>query len=675
MPAVTELISLDPSSEISGRTELHLNTGAIVVAAQGPDWGNAELQQYRAQAERGESVVDVRYPPRVVTLPLVIKEVAGTTFATARANLHNKVALIQREGGVLKRQLSNGAIYYADIIGATLTQGDQWMASQKQAEPGVVLTLDCVPDFYGPEVTLTDRTETTLPALRFVETDIGGDYPARCRFQVDEDQAGATQRSLYWAFRSRNYSSATAAAVSIDTNDLTPLDAATKTSGRIQHLALGSDWTPVVSGVRSTGPTYPTHVGSYRVFARCRSSDGSAVQARLVWGTGDLVAPVENSPAQLFATPLTTDFAILDLGEVHIDTPPIGTHRWDYQIQAKGDVGAEDIYVDWVWFFCIDESAGIVSRSSAAASYTNTVSDSFNQTAGNLSVKAADSGQNWDGFGDADDWTIDTANDFAQRTAVSDADTATGRFVLLDSPTAAINVSARATFSFTNGTSGGSRLGVVVRWTDISNYLLVYLNPDNRSLWLEKRVAGVTTQVASKTGVLKGSGSLPEVDFGHRIYVEVDADGNYGCSYSYTGLGKTAQFSGNDSVLATGGALASGKVGMYDANSTATANTRKADAFIADHGGQAADAVMYAGQSCILSTEGAFREDIGGVAWSRCGKVLGNLPRLPTTTDGRSVEVLMKASRSALDEEIPDSATDDISAQGFYRPSYMFVPE
>jgi hypothetical protein len=128
---------------------------------------------------------------------------------------------------------------------------------------------------------------------------------------------------------------------------------------------------------------------------------------------------------------------------------------------------------------------------------------------------------------------------------------------------------------------------------------------------------------------------------------------------------------GQQTNLATGGSLASGQIGLYDAHPNADARTRSFDNFVAWVPN--ADAVVNPSQSAELRWDGMFREDTGGTAYGPVSQVVGDLPRLPPTVEGRSTEVFVKASRGDLGG-LPDSGIDDISARLSYRPCWLTVP-
>jgi hypothetical protein len=150
-------VRLDPAAVAVNRTELQLNTGAIEVDEAGIDWGDAAIQEYLADAAIGSVPVGRRWPNRTVKLPLIVRAPNDTAaFSTAKQQVMQKVGQIQREGfGWLQRQPG----LYADVIGATLTFPDRY-GQRFGWENGVVLQLECSPDFYEDEVTLSTVAAT-----------------------------------------------------------------------------------------------------------------------------------------------------------------------------------------------------------------------------------------------------------------------------------------------------------------------------------------------------------------------------------------------------------------------------------------------------------------------------------------------------------------------------------
>ena len=173
-----ETIVLDPSTIAVGRTALDITS---YVAAAGPNWGDAEITAYMADQQVGSTAVDYRLPNRTITIPLMLRAVGATSFATIRSNIEQKVGLFQRQGGQIGRTAS-GTVLYADIVNATLHLGGSYFQAYSNYDVDAVLTLECVPDWYGDEITLDSDQVESRPRrdLFFTEpTAVNGNHPGR----------------------------------------------------------------------------------------------------------------------------------------------------------------------------------------------------------------------------------------------------------------------------------------------------------------------------------------------------------------------------------------------------------------------------------------------------------------------------------------------------------------
>ena len=499
-------------------------------------------------------------------------------------------------------------------------------------------------------------------------------WPARVRIVVDEDQ-GQSQLGLIWSIRNRHYSSAATARTSYEAEALTPLDTATRAaltgaSGGtvVTHGTLSTNWTPVLD-MRAGGTAYPTHTGTNRLWVRYRTTSGTAVQLRAVWDVGDMVFPVENTPIRCNAG---TNLFMADLGELRLDPSPVGIHRWNGIIQARGAVGGENVSIDKVEVLNADEGYGVLTAISpfAPGAISPTARDEFNQTAGTLTGKTAPVGGVWVGAGDADDFSVETTGMTAVRTAVSDSTinhVDGGRLVTLN--TNMTNMAVQVDFKASViPPAQGLQQGVLARYVDATNFAALITNrtASVSTVGLYQVIAGTPTIIA-QTGPLQVA-----ADTWYTICVWIDAAGRYvGWWYPKGGAPGAPVLSGQDAVFATGGALATGDAGFMDWYSQAAANTRNFDNFTAWV--PTPDAVMYASQSAELRWDGIFRGDSTGTAYGPVSHVIGDLPRLPPTVEGRTTEVFIKASRGDFDG-LADAGIDDISARVFYRPAWLTVP-
>ncbi len=665
-----ERLVMDPVEVSEGREQLDITP---IIAAAGLDSGNTVAEVYKAQGQYGEDDLDIRYSNVPMSAPLILRDLGGTALAKWRTLLESKISLWQREGGILGRYTPQGTAYATIGKASDLIVGGDLLQALGIVDANAAINLERRPGWWEPEVELSLHEEKTNPELIFTETSIKGDIPAPCRVEVIE-KSGQDQKGLVCAFRSRYYSSASTAKAAYAATELGLVGEATKgtvtgagpTGTAVSHTSLLAVWTPIVN-TNLGGSTFLTHEGTYRVRARLRSPQGTAVSARLVWDVGDLVYPSEN-PA--FTFPGGSAWYTADLGEVRLIPPPVGPHRWQGQIQARGTEGGEDINIDRVWLENTDESWSLLSAPPQASSSTETVKawDNFNETAaGTITGKIAPLGGTWAGAGDAVGFTVDTTNKWIYREENSDASTYTGYYARLGAGTATIT--AAQVDSITSEPVNEIGSGVFVRYSDVNNWLMALRTfaPPYQFVTLLKRVSGTVTTLASRV-----TGS--SVSEWRTLKISVDASGNVVVYDGSAGGALTAVVSASDSALATGGALQGGGYGIYDVDvSVVSKPTRRFDNFYVyapSIGVPTSDAVSYASQKVQLTTEGMYRLDSGGTAYGPVSRVIGDLARLPV---GGTTEISIKASRGDLDE-LPDSGIDDLAAKVYYRPTWLTFP-
>ena len=350
-------VVLDPEEVAINRTPFDLNSGGVRVDQSGVDWGDAAISAYMADLIIGSDPVDYRIPNRIITIPLGLGMDDAGTFEADRAALQQKVGLLQREQGWLKRELQGGAHVFADVVNATLTIPDK-TGEAAGVEDGVKLQLECKPDFYGDEVTLDSLSSSSGDIAAVLQQAgenavVPGDYSARCRVIITNEGSNDV-RGLLWAFRSGEYDAD--APVTLEAEGLTPLNGATTTTHAdtsgghvVQHSSLpGGTWVPVLAASEQL------HQGTYRI--RCRSISASATpRLRLAWGVGHPSAVRYNDPVQL---PGAGDFYLPDLGTVVIDPSPVGTTKWTGVIQAQVVADNDPVVIDKLYLQPINEGAG-----------------------------------------------------------------------------------------------------------------------------------------------------------------------------------------------------------------------------------------------------------------------------------------------------------------------------
>lgn len=695
-------VVLDPDEVAVDRVPLDLNNGAIQVDQKGIDWGDAAIQAYMADLEVGSAPVDYRIPNREINIPIFLGGGGNEEdYAIGRAALMSKVGLLQREGGWLMRR-SAGAIgavpasgrraeLFADIVNATLQMPDKW-GETGNVEADVNLRLECLPDFYGAEIELNTLVGADLMpqgagesllalygvlSIAGAPAQIEGDHPGRCRIVVTNDTS-EDRRGLIWGFRARNYDDGDAnSGLFYHTHELTALDAASDTPltgasspNVIAHPNLGTGWTPILSTQGQGGGDHMTHVGTYRVRARVYSTTGlSFVAVRLLYDVGDFTAPTINDEV---AIPTANTFHLVDLGEIRINEAQLGAHRWKGVIQGRGTNGGENLYVDSIEFQPLDESAGVLSAPQLTGIGINShiARDEFNQTAGNLNAKAAAIGGVWATSGVATDFVVETTGRTAQRTTTADAGL---RYAVVGA--AQESQAAQVDFKYSvggllTGAAAAPNGGVVCRYVDAANAGLRLFSYGD-TITVAKRVGGIVTTMNSlAAGILR----LPWApDIWSSLLLVVWEDGHWAAYQALQGTPFGDPLTaGWDADFAPGGACSQGQAGFFDQNVSASASTRNYDNFQAYI--PESDAVVFAGQTLQLATDGVYRDDSTGVTSGPVPKVAGDLPRIPPSgLEGRPVQLFTRLSTGEFatfdDNYAPDLVHD---AQVFYRPSYLF---
>jgi len=630
----------------------------------------------------GESPVSRRHGNRTITLRFeMLESGANDTLLDA---LQAKFAKLQREGGTLKRTRKDGStIRIYDIVA-----GDGWEPSYDFAYllanlSSVPVQLTAKPYARSAEADLGDNTETSLPALIFSETGVAGDWDGLGRLLIDNDAAAGND---WWALRygleqdtdytfttssgsgALFYEAESRTALGGSATAVGPSGASGAGSNVMRNTALTTSYQAIMSMQASGGGAYPSHVGTFQILARVQipTTNSGTTSVALEWGEGDFRRFTRNTARSLDSM-WEGKWARVDLGQVTITKAPQGTHRWDGRIIASSTAAGDDIDIDWIMLIPVTRSSGEVSAVARIPTATSFVArDEFDQSAGALAGKTPPvSTGNWAAAGDTDDFAVETTGKTAQRTATSDtggAGTLAGAWALCGTGThSAVAVTLdfkRSATSFTQG--------IVARYTALTDQVVLVV--DSLFFALVKWVGGTQTTI----GLYTHGGSLTALDAWYTMTLVIDAGGNfYGWAGRQGDIPSTPQIVGHDSVLATGGTLASGRVGMVD-GAAATAGTRNYDNFAAWV--PTTDAAVYGGQSLEIRHDRVIREDSAGAIWQRPSDFTGFYCRVPPAgAEARTTRVIITPLYHAPAAEgvWVDDRTDDLSAKLFATGRYL----
>lgn len=539
-----------------------------------------------------------------------------------------------------------------------------------QKSPTLSVKLTCKPFWYGTEVVLSQVTGTT-PVIATTVPSVPGDVPAEGRLIVT-DNAGQQRRFVEWGAQSFYYDAATSLIIDSD-NMVTSGYSGTQTTrtGAYDPNASGNNVvratiyaTPFA--VCSTGDQ--THKGDFRVRARVYPGS-SSVRVRLKWQVGD--GPFRANPYA--SPPIVGDFVEVDLGVISVPPVPQGTHRWVGIIEAYG-LASDTIDVDSLFLIPVDDGYGRV-RASVVYEDPTTFSarDDFDTgTAGVLAGRVAPVGGTWAGAGSGTDFSWDPAFKWAYRQTNSEASDLSGRYETLGT-TNYTNILVQAGLRASAGYGSNCQHGLIARYVDTNNWLMAGLNSsagaDTVSVFVRKRVAGTVTSLYQQQlyGFDMVSGYVS-------IRVLADTSGRW---FLWVYVGNNAPSApaayGYDATLATGGALATGKVGMYDVNASSKAFTRYIAGFMAAV--PADPAAISTSQSLEVRSNTTIRENTAGTVWGRVPSYRGSRFFIqPAGDENRTTRVAVLARRIDLDAGASAGVSDSTHIQVAYTPRGLAVP-
>lgn len=633
----------------------------------------------------GDPFVQGRHKNRTISLTLLAKTATDQLTQTAVQGLMMKLDKMRREGGTLKWTTGAGTVVVADVLFAQVKPEITPELYIVNKAVRVAVDFECKPYLRGAAVQLGDHAETSLPAVVGVDTSVGGDVPAAVRLLIDEDQ-GVDQWWLVWGIQSRYYSSSANAALYYEAEGRTaaggsaiaagPTGASGAGSNVMRNTALASSYQAILSTQATGGGAHLSHIGDFVVFARFQTptTNTGAVSVAFEWAEGDFHKVNRNAEVTFPVDSWDGSWRLVELGQVHLTQVVAGTQRWEGRILAKSTVAGDDIDIDYLMLVPATEGSGRVNAVWPTAAPTSFIArDEFDQAAGSLAGKTAPVGGTWAGAGDADDFatafTLDGRN-VVTRSAISDT-SLVGRYAISGASALAAQVVQIDWMIEAAMPVGGAGVSVLVigRYIDTSNYFAAGLLP-----WLAQPKFAVAKKVAgSSTNLAQVNVSRPAAGAWYTLRIQIDAAGNWAAWHNVQGatLGEPL-LTGQDSVLATAGTLASGKPGFYDEWPTATASARDYDNFACWV--PVTDAAAFASQSIELRSDRAVREDSGGTLWVPPSTYEGDYPTVPPAgKEARSVRVIVKASRG-MPGMSADSGIDDISYRMTVTPRYLVLP-
>lgn len=629
---------------------------------------------------------EAHYENREITIGMWVRANTVIELEGALNALYNMVGQFNREGGSLEFTTINDTVCYFDLVPeamATMTVDHLYLLKNAAQ---VELRLMARPFWRGVEVDLGETAEATLPVLILTEFGPAGDVPALGRLVIT-DASSNNQWTGIIGGESRYYDPSTASTTSAlfyQAEDLTPLGTSTDTAGAagasgsnvIRNTDLTTTYQAILKSEIDATNAALTHKGTFVVWARLYRPGGNAgaVSVALEWAEGDFLRQTVDNPVNYTADDREGVFTWAKLGVVSIS--PDST-RWEFRLLAKSTAAGDEIDADC---FILFPTEVVYTELSAKQRHQNPTSfsarDEFDQSAGALTGKVAPVGGTWTVVtnSDTDDFAVEASGHTVQRTSAG-SDSGTGAEVLVGRGVTAgtTNYTAIATAVdvHTSVLVSGLSDGVLFRVTDSTHYGGAYITWSSTGIGKVRytRVNGASIDALDLASVPVAANTW------YRLIAVVYASGLCAVWFQprdalfpvFRGARQHVDF-------ATGGTLATGKVGVFDFLPAGTTVTRSMDNFASWV--PIPDAATFANQSLTLAHDRATREDSTGsfsspISSGARGRYL-KIP--PAGPEGRSTRLVVKGFRNDP-YTMPDGGIDDISAQLYVTPRGLVVPE
>ncbi len=535
--------------------------------------------------------------------------------------------------------------------------------------PVASFSLTCAPFGYGAEVLGTPVT-SALPVVTLELAGVGGDVPAEGRLVIT-DNAAQARRHVEWGIESRHYPTTAPPGLILDSDSLVTAGFAgtgTTRTGAYDPGAVGNNVIRATLFDRETvvcGTGVLTHVGTFRVKARVWATS-TAAKVRLTWqdGGGQFRSNPYASSAQVDA------FSEIDLGVITLSEVQAGTQRWTGRVDAYGEATSSTLDIDYLLLIPAGEGYGLVRATPSQEPGVLVTIDALNTgTAGAvLNGRVAPLGGSWVSSGAATDFALVATSTgvIMARSTVSDA---SNRVAELSASTYTnTRVECNITVDLATG-SGLTRSGVVARYVDASNLLLFARahDPDaDDRLIIWKYIAGTPVALSTKPNLV-----LPD-DLVLRLTVY--ATGRAIGEAFDSGGALLHRLTAIDTVLATGGTLATGKPGIVDQNGSAIAKTRYF-AFFDAYTPPDEPIAIYPSQSLEVRSDIALREDSTGTYYGPPPSYLGARFTIPVAgVRNRKARVAVKIRRNDVAVNVDDQIADSTTVAAHHTPRFLSVP-
>lgn len=535
--------------------------------------------------------------------------------------------------------------------------------------PLIRIRLTCLPFGHGAEVSKGSVTSSD-PLITLEVTGVAGDVPALGRLVVT-DAASQSRRWLVWGLESRWYPTSSPPSLIVDSASMVTTGFAGVTTTRSGAYSGASN-----NVIRATLDTQVqaicglgnlTHVGQFRPQLRFHAS-ATTMAVRLTCQSLD-------GPFRVLASrvPVVAGWNHVDLGLITVPPTTLGTQRWTGRIEAYSTTaGGETLDIDAAWIIPAELFGRARSGYANDAGVLGAYDDFTAITSGVvLNARTAPLGGSWT--------TSGATTDFAAADGPGSSEESVSRATLSDSLPGRVAVVGSATYTncdarvwfYVPGTAAAISGGPVVRYTDNNNMLRGMLDSTGATatdynLTVQVIKAGLYSVLVTKPITKLHAGW-------HQLRLVAYASGLVHFSV-LTAAGVTEYVTAASADLASGGALASGKVGISDHSANFGVATRYYRRFTVATP-PAEPTVCHANQSIEVRHDSALREDATGTYAGAPPEYVGSRFAVPYAGGpARKARVAVMTKRHDVVVTADDFIADSTTAEVFVTPRYLAIP-
>lgn len=414
-----------------------------------------------------------------------------------------------------------------------------------------------------------------------------------------------------------------------------------------------------------------THVGPHRIKARINAQNPGH-RIRFVYRIGD--GGYSYTPWKLPVVGDSSGLSEIDFGVINIATVGGGAQQWDGRIEFYNPTPlvSNALSIDYLLVLPAERTWKMAAQYLYRAGLL-AASDSFTSfTAGTVLAGRVSSGQTWATSGVATDFVAADAplatDETVARSTTTDAAFAT-RWGLFGAATYA-NVEVGASIYRTSTLKAGAAMwqqGIVARWTNSTNFFRVYLNA-SQSLGIIL-MADVIVAGALVSNVYTETMSNINGNTWYKLRVVIFPSGTWKAVFLDATGAEIATIEGQHSALATGGALATGQVGIHDAVSGLPANTRYFDDFYVS-APPVEPLVINSGRATEFRHDSAYRTSSDGLTRGLINPRGARAFVAPAGPEARITRLWTKARRNNVDVAADSSIADSTKLDVQLRPRY-----